>query len=248
MAKTRGSRNTLIGKGVTKLSRSAMFSKRYTFIYKKNVTKVEKKMAAAMAEKAVGGEKNGEKRMVRVKKMPRYYPTEDKPRKLRSHGKKCFKDHKRSLRSTITPGTILILVAGPHAGKRVVFLKQLDTGLLLVTGPYKCNGVPLRRMNQVYVIATKTKIDVSGVTLPERLDDAYFRRQKLSKPKHGEGEIFDTQVETYSVSDMRKEDQNTVDRQVMAAMKASEDGNLMKGYLSTKFTLQNGDYPHSMVF
>lgn len=248
VAKARGSRNTTLVKGINTHSRSAMFSKRFTHVYKKNVTKVEKKMAAAMKEKAIGGEKNGEKRLVRVKKMPRYYPTEDTKRKLRSHGKKCFKDHKRNIRASITPGTVLILLAGPHKGKRVVFLKQLDTGLLLVTGPYKFNGVPLRRMNQVYVIATKTKLDISGVTLPERLNDAYFRRQTLSKPKHGEGEIFNTQAEEYSVSDVRKEDQKAVDTQVIAAIKANESGSYMKGYLSSKFTLQTGDYPHKMVF
>merc|ERR550532_374041 len=209
---------------------------------KKAAAPAKKSKAARYVTKKIGGD-----RKVRVSRMPRFYPTEDRPRKLKNH-KNCFSQHKHRVRPSITPGTVLILLAGRHKGKRVVFLKQLSSGLLLVTGPYHLNGCPLRRINQNYVIATKTSVDISSVKLPERVNDEYFRRQKLRKPKHTEGEIFDTKKEEYAVSDEHKQDQVEVDKQVLEAVRAHPEKKLMFGYLGAMFSLTNKQYPHKMIF
>ena len=141
---------------IGRLSRSAVFARRGLYKGQKKSEKPAVAEAPATKEVTVGGEKNGSTRIVPTKKAPRFYPAEDvrSPKKSRKTPKPA------KLRSSITPGTVLILLAGRFRGKRVVFLKQLASGLLLVTGPFKVNGVPLRRVNQAYVIATSTKVDL----------------------------------------------------------------------------------------
>ncbi|XP_056632343.1 60S ribosomal protein L6 [Diorhabda sublineata] len=240
-------RNYDLGNGVLRFSRTKMFHKKalYKFVGKKVEAK-KKPQKPQVIEKPIGGEKNGGKRFVLVKKRRAYYPTQDRIKARPA--RKCFSQHKRSIRSSITPGTVLILLAGSHKGKRVVFLKQLYSGLLLVTGPFGINACPLRRISQRYVIATSTKIDVSGVELPKNLNDEYFARKRQKRAKKTEGDIFQTKKESYKVSDERKADQKKVDAQVMAAIKKHPDHKVLLPYLSAMWGLRSSQYPHRMKF
>jgi large subunit ribosomal protein L6e len=118
-----------------------------------------------------------------VKKIA-WYPAEDE----KKHYKKSPKAKTAKLRKGIVPGSVLILLAGRFRGRRVVFLKQLTSGLLLVTGPYKVNGVPLKRVNQAYTLTTSTKVDLKGADV-SKIDDALFKKEKKSK-KAGESKFF----------------------------------------------------------
>jgi len=183
--------------------------------------------------------KNGKSREVPEKKPATFYPADDIPVKTPSEREAKSRGIAK-LRKSITPGTVLILLAGRFRGRRVVFLKQLASGLLLVSGPYSVNGVPLRRVNQAYVIATSTKVDVSKVDA-KKFDDAYFSKPKVAKSKKSEEDFLAEENTKNELKPERLADQKALD----ASMKV--DG-LMGKYLKAKFSLSKADKPHKMLF
>lgn len=176
-------------------------------------------------------------------KAQKWYPAEDeaKPRKTRKTVRAW------APRSSLQPGTVLILLAGRFRGKRVVLLKALDQGVLLVTGPFKVNGVPLRRVNSRYVIATSLKIDLAGIDeakIEEVSKPKYFTAEK-AKEKAGEEAFFKQgeKPQKKEVSSSRAADQKAIDKALIANIKKVD---MLASYLASSFSLRKGDKPHEM--
>ncbi|CDH52399.1 60s ribosomal protein l6 [Lichtheimia corymbifera JMRC:FSU:9682] len=229
-------RNSFLVPGVARYSRSAMYAKKALHKRQKKGVTAPAKQAAADKTVEVKGAKNGGKRVIPAEKAPRFYPAEDvpKPKVSRKSPKTA------ALRGSITPGTVVILLAGRHQGKRVVVLKQLASGLLLVTGPFKVNGVPLRRVNQAYVIATSTKVDISGVKVDDKINDAYFSKKGAKQQKQFlEGE------QKAALPESKVADQKAIDKALLESIKKTP---FLTQYLASTFTLKKGQFPHAMKF
>ncbi|KIW81491.1 hypothetical protein Z517_04516 [Fonsecaea pedrosoi CBS 271.37] len=179
-------------------------------------------------------------------KARKWYPAYDEPQ--RKKARKTL--HPAKPRASLQPGAVLILLAGRFRGKRVILLKNLKEGALLVTGPFKINGVPLRRVNSRYVIATSTKVDISGLdqsTLDKIASPEYFAREKKSRKQKGE-EAFLKQgekPEKKAPASQRAADQKAVDKPILSAIKNEE---FLASYLKSSFSLRHGQKPHEMAF
>merc|ERR1711990_1054574 len=148
-------------------------------------------------------------------------------------------------RKCIVPGRVVILLSGRFRGRRVVALKTLPSGLLLVTGPYRLNGVPLKRVNPAYCIPTSSKLDVSKVDV-SKVDDAWFAKDKVKAGNKGEDAFFADNQKVNVRSDAKKASQKTVDASVLELVK-KQDAHFA-GYLRTRFTLRNNMRFHEMSF
>jgi len=179
-------------------------------------------------------------------KAKKWYPAEDEkqPKKVRKS------IHPAKPRSSLQPGTVLILLAGRFRGKRVILLKHLSQGVLLITGPMKLNGVPLRRVNARYVIATSTKVDVAGIdekTLEKVSEQDYFTKDKKAEKAKSEEAFFKQgeKAEKKKIAGPRAQDQKNVDKALITAIKKEE---FLRDYLASNFALRTGDRPHEMSF
>ena len=219
-----------IAASISKLGRSATYKRRGLWAIKaKNGGKfpVTAKKAAAVAAAPAS----------------RFYAPEDAPRPL--HKKKC-RAGPQKLRASLVPGAVLILLVGRFKGKRVVFMKQLPSGLLLVTGPFDVNGVPARRVNAAYVIATSARVDLAGVDT-SAFTEAFFK----TKPEKAHHSKEKTEEEFFAAPSAAAKVLPAAYLAAQAALDAAVGAKLgeeLKGYLNTRFSLRHGDKPHEMSF
>ena len=63
----------------------------------------------------------------------------------------------------------------------------------MVTGPYKINGVPLKRVNQAYTLTTSATVDLQGVDA-SKIKDKVFLKEKNSKSASDEKFFAESKV------------------------------------------------------
>ena len=196
-------------------------------------------MAKGLAKRKESRKKNAEENKKLLFKK-NWYPVSD----LKPHFKRACKAPKAShIAAPLTPGQVVIILSGRFRGRRVVFLKKLESNLLLVTGPYKYNGVPLKRVNAAYVLPTNTKLKINE-DVAKNVNDKVFNRVKIERKK--EEDFFeDNEKKKGRITEDRKKLQNEVDTVVK---KAVDEVPMMKEYLRNRFALKNGDKPHLMKF
>jgi len=225
-------RNIEVIPGVRRLGRVATAQKARRYLHSKKGDKRTAEQKAAAAAKKLAAKTTD------ITKS-KFYSADDIQRPLRTQRSNKTPTH---LRKSLQPGSILIILAGRFRGKRVVYLKQLESGLLLVTGPYKINGVPLRRINQAYVLATSTRLDVSKVDV-SKINDQFFAKD--TKAAGVKKDFLSKEEKKVELPAIRKTEQTRVDSALKPIIAAVPT---LSHYLNAKFTLTNGQRPHLLKF
>ena len=150
------------------------------------------------------------------------------------------KQNPQKLRESLA-GAVLILLAGQFRGKRVVLLKALESGLLLVTGPFAVNGVPIKRMRRMS--SRRRRRSTCRACRSRQTERPTWREKANIDEKDDNFFGADKPAPPVETSDERKKDQKAIDDKLL---KVIEKTPMLKAYLGALFTLTKGAKPHEM--
>ena len=93
------------------------------------------------------------------------------------------------------------------------------------------------------MIATSTKVDLTGFKVDDKFTDAYFARPAAAAKK---AEFIEgAEAKGKTVDPARVADQQAVDAKITAAIKKVPH---LNEYLHSSFSLKSGQFPHAMKF
>lgn len=104
-------------------------------------------------------------------------------------------------------------------------------------------------MHQQYVIVTSTKLDISGVKVPDTVNDKYFKVKKEKKSKKStDANVFAQEKKAWKPDEQRKQDQKSVDKQLLDVIRKHPEKKTLFSYLGSYFQLRNRVHPHKLQF
>jgi len=213
----------------------------------------DSKVVPKEAKEAKGTPKCKKMKVCRMRKV---YHTQLPMKFAPAKGSMRHVNNPTKLRKSLVPGTVCIIVAGRHQSKKCIFLKQIKrSGLLLVTGPHKVNGVPLRRVDQKHVIATSLVLPLpEGFKVPGHVDDFFFKtargtkKNSTTKAKDATLKGKTAKKEQKKPDLVRRKAQHAIDKAMIKALKKHEDPRTAFKYMKRAFTLIGERYAHNIKF
>lgn len=150
-----------------------------------------------------------------------YYPVDDVPcyvQKIMDMRKK--KPRKR--RMDLLPGVVVVVMSGPYANRRVIYLRQLDDYKAACIGPLSINGIPLFTIDERFLFKTTVVLQIGRHEGANNVEERH---------------ILDfTGYDSYKPSDLERYIECAILKEV-AKMK------FMKTYLMTPFTVPRDGHP-----
>lgn len=166
-----------------------------------------------------------------IKEKTDLYTPDDIPAFVEKEMKK-FEIKPESPRTDLVKGQIVVVLEGVFASKRVVYLKHLEgeeATDVLCAGPASVNGVPFFKINQRYLLATSTVLDIKA--------DASIDTNN----------VFKSMIDEYDEpADIEMtEEEKKLNTKIEEAIKAVK---YMKAYLADPFSIDTNKSFYSMKY